>query len=87
MIKKFLEEHTHLKLAIQHLGIYGGGFMVQVYNTTWDSGYEPIHEHFISDFEIEHLRVDFETAIMTPIVNWWEEIEKERRERMAKERE
>lgn len=73
MIKKFLEEHTQFKIAIQHLGINGGGFMVQLYNTTWDYTCEkPAYEHFISDFELANLRVDFETAIMTPIINWWE---------------
>ena len=69
MIKNFFEEHTHLKLALQHLGINGGGWLIQVYNTTYDSGYEPVFSHFVTDFDIEHLKVDFETIIMTPIIN------------------
>ena len=27
--------------------------------------------HFIEDKEIDELNVDFETAIMTPVINWW----------------
>ena len=72
-LKKFLEEHDcHLKIAIQHLGIFGGGFNIQVYNTTCDYlCQEPIFEHFISDEDIAKLNVDFDTAIMIPIENWW----------------
>lgn len=82
MTKKFLEEHTQFKLAIQHLGINGGGFKIQLYNTTWDyTCTEAAYEHFISDFELANLRVDFETAIMIPIINWWEEYEGKRGKR------
>ena len=75
MIKEFFEKNTHLKFAIQHLGIHGGGFMINVYNTTYDI-IDPIFEHFITDFELERLNVDFETAIMTPIINWWKDVNK-----------
>ena len=76
-IKEFLEQHTHLKIAIQHLGIFGGGFKIQVYNTTWDS-FEPVFEHFVIDEDIQRLNVDFETVIMTPIENWWDDFMKKR---------
>ena len=72
-MKKFLEEQTHLKIAIQHLGIFGGGFKIQVYNTTWDS-FEPVFEHFVMDADISRLNVDFETVIMTPIEKWWNDV-------------
>ena len=78
-IKEFFEEHTHLKLGLQHLGIFGGGFQIQVYNTTWDP-FEPIFVHFVTDFDVNHLNVDFETIIMTPIINWWRDCENKRRE-------
>lgn len=81
MIKDFLEKNTHLKIAIQHLGIHGGGFMVEVYNTTYDP-FEPIHKHFVTDFEIERSRADFETMIMVPIENWWEDLNKRRKEQI-----
>ena len=49
--------------------------MINVYNTTYDI-IDPIFEHFITDFELERLNVDFETAIMTPIINWWKDVNK-----------
>lgn len=80
MIKKFLEEHHHLKLATQHLGIHGGGFMVQVYNTTWDyTCSEPIFEHFVTDFDLANLNVNFETAIITPVISWWDVVNKKQK--------
>jgi len=79
MLKKFFKEHNHLKFTIQQLGIAGGGWLVKIYNTT--SGYvEPCYEHFHTNMEIDNLVVDFETAIMTPIILWWEKYEKEYRE-------
>lgn len=78
MIKKFFSEHSHLKLSLQQLGLFGGGWRIQIYNTTWDSGFEPIFEHYILNKDIDKLNVDFETVIMTPIINWWEEINERR---------
>lgn len=78
MIKEFFNKNTHLKLSLQHVGINGGGFEIKVYNTTWDYCFSPIFMHFVSDFDIEHLKVDFETIIMTPIINWWDDIEQRR---------
>ena len=34
-------------------------------------GVDPIYTHFIKDKEIDELNVDFDTAIMTPVINWW----------------
>ena len=62
MIKDFFEKHTHLKLGLQHLDIFGGGWNIQVYNTTWAS-WEPVFEYFVTDFDVDHLNVDFETII------------------------
>lgn len=80
MIKKFFKEHDHLKLGLQHLGLYGGGWKIQVYNTTYDSGFESIFEHYILDEEMENLNVNFETAIITPIINWYEDCIERRNE-------
>ena len=74
-IKNFLEEHTHLKIAIQYLGIFNGGFHVQVYNTTWKA-YEPVFESFFISEDLSLLNVDFETAIMLAIEDWYKEQEK-----------
>lgn len=79
MIKEFFEKNTHLKLGLQHVGVNGGGFEVKVYNTTWDC-FSPIFMHFISDSDIQNMNVDFETLIMTPIINWWDDILKKRKE-------
>ena len=77
MIKEFLEKNTQFKITIQHLSIHGGGFLVRVYNTTLDP-LEPAFQHFISDFDIAHLKLDFETTIMTPVNNWLSKCEKAR---------
>lgn len=69
-IKEFLKENSHLKLSIQHLGVYGGGFKVEVFNTTYDFGLEPVFHYYILDLELDILDVDFDTAILTPIKNW-----------------
>lgn len=79
MIEKFFREHSHLKLSLQQLGLFGGGWQIEIYNTTWDGGIEPIFRHYIMNETIENLNVDFETIIMTPIINWWEDNEKRRR--------
>lgn len=82
MIKEFLEKYTHLKIAIQHLGINGGGFKVQVYNTTLDFLCErPIFEHFISDVDIECSWLNFEALVVIPIADWLEECEQKRKKK------
>lgn len=79
-IKDFFKEHGHLKLSLQHLRLYGGGWMIEVYNTTWNHT-TPVFKHYILDEELDNLNeaIDFETAIMTPIASWWDEqMERER---------
>ena len=71
MIKEFFKEHDHLRFALQHLSIFDGGWKIRIYNTTYDFGVDPIYTYFIEDKEIDELNVDFETAIMTPVINWW----------------
>ena len=70
-IKEFFKEHDHLRFALQHLSIFDGGWEIRIYNTTYDLGVDPIYTYFIEDKEIDELNVDFETAIMTPVINWW----------------
>lgn len=73
-VKQFLDTNTQFKLSIQHLGLFGGCFKIQLYNTTYDYFCEnPVFEHYILDFDIKNLAVDFETVIMTPIVAWFED--------------
>lgn len=79
MIKEFFKKNDHLKLGLQHLDVYGGCWKIQVYNTTYNSGFEPIFEHYILDEDMENLNVDFETVIMTPIINWYEDCLKRRK--------
>lgn len=71
-IMDFLREHDHLRLSLQHLDIIGGGWEIKIYNTTW-SYMEPVFTYFITDDEIDNLNIDFETVIMTLIINWWDE--------------
>lgn len=70
-IKEFFEKYDWLKISIQHLGLFGGCWKIEVYNTTWDI-FEPVFEHYITDKMINNLYLDFETIIMTPVLDWWE---------------
>ena len=45
MIKDFFKKNSHLKLGLQHLDLLGGGWKIEIYNTTYDFGIEPIFEH------------------------------------------
>lgn len=75
MLKEFFEEHDHLWFRLQRIDrqCYGGGWLIRIYNTTLDLGCtEPIYEHIILDSEINNSNVDFETIIMTPVINWWD---------------
>ena len=84
-IREFFKEHDHLRFTLQHLDIFDGGWEIRIYNTTYDFGFEPIYTHFIEDKEMDALNVDFETAIMTPIINWYKTT-KSYMEEKAKER-
>ena len=81
MIKEFLEKYNHLKLSLQHLDEFGGCWRIQIYNTTYDSGLDPIFVHYITDEELNNLNLDFETAIMIPVLNWMSENERRRNEK------
>lgn len=71
-LKDFFKEHGYLCLSLQHLDLHGGGWRIQIYNTTWDV-FDPIFKHYILDSEIDALvdDIDFETVIMTAILSWW----------------
>lgn len=73
MLKEFFEDHDHLCFRLQRTGRHGGGWLIRIYNTTLDLGCtEPIYEHIVLDSEINNSNVDFETIIMTPVINWWD---------------
>lgn len=78
MIKKFLSEHTQFAIRIQHLGINGGCWEVELYNTTYDP-YEPVFKHYISDQTADMLSGDFDILVMVPIKNWYEKFEEGRK--------
>lgn len=73
--KDFFKKNSHLKLSLQHTDAFGGGYKIQIYNTTYDMGIKPVYERFMQDIIVDRLNVDFETAIMTPIIKWWEDVE------------
>lgn len=77
MIKDFLKEYDHFRLSIQHLDLFDGCWEVRLYNTTLDP-FEPIFKHRITDLEIDNLNVDFETIIMTPVINCIKDLEANR---------
>lgn len=84
MIKEFFKKHTHLKLSLQYgyfLGLGDGVWKIEIYNTTYASRLEPVFIYYIGDETMDTLLVDFETAIMTPIIDWWEECKLERKGR------
>lgn len=75
MIKEFLKEHPYLRLNIKYIkdiwvtnGLYESCWRIQLCDGT-----TVMFEHFILDTAIENLNVDFETAIMTPIISWYEQ--------------
>lgn len=71
MIKEFLKEHPYLRLEIKHInGVCDDCFRIRLYD---DRTRNTMYETTVSDTEIENLNVDFETAIMTPIISWYEQ--------------
>ena len=76
MIKELFKEHDYLRFSLQHHNIYGGEWEICIYNTACDFGTEPIFAHYIIDKELESLNVDFETAIMIPVLNWKNDLDK-----------
>lgn len=67
--KEFLSTYTHYKIVEQYKNELGGGILIEVYDTTWTL-MAPIFRHFISQFDLDNLKVDYETTVMTPILNW-----------------
>jgi hypothetical protein len=73
-MEAFFTTNSHLKLSLQHLDLFGGCWKIQIYNTTIDYAcMEPIFEHLVTDDLVKNCKVSFETLIMTPILNWWED--------------
>ena len=70
MLKKFLQEHPHLSVKFSYFGRLGGYWEVQVFNHTFDFC-TPIFEYKMTSEELDALNVDFETALMTSVTNWW----------------
>lgn len=69
MIKEFLKEHPYLRLEIKYInGVWNNCFRIRLYD---DRTHNTMYEITVSDTEIENLNVDFETAIMTPIISWY----------------
>ena len=74
-MKEFLKKYGWLKITIQHLDLHGGGWQIEVHNTTYDL-FEPIFKHYVTDMEMDNLNVAFETVVMTPIISWWDSLRK-----------
>lgn len=72
MIKEFLKEHPYLRLEIKHInGVWDDCFRIKLYDDRRTRN--TMYEINILDTEIENLNVDFETAIMTPIISWYKQ--------------
>ena len=73
MIKEFFEKHSHLIFTLdRYLCMHCGVWRIRIYDINYGLGLGPIFTHVISDDEIDYLKTDFEAAIMTPVINWWE---------------
>lgn len=77
MIKEFLKEHPFFRLEIVYIdGFWENGWQIRLYD---DRTRIMLFSHKILATAIENLNVDFETAIMTPIINWYEQQTEEKR--------
>ena len=72
MIKEFFEKHSHLIFTLEHLCMPCGMWRIRIYDVNYGLGYGPIFTQAISDDEADYLKADFEAAIMTPVIDWWE---------------
>jgi hypothetical protein len=71
MIKEFLKEHPFFRLEIVYIdGFWENGWHIRLYDGP--NGIM-LFNHKILATAIENLNVDFETAIMTPIISWYEQ--------------
>lgn len=71
MLEEFLKTHSHLSIKFSYHRARGYYWMIQIFNTTFDLC-TPIFEYKMTAEELDNLNVDFETALMTPVVNWWD---------------
>lgn len=77
MIKEFLKEHPFFRLEIVYIdGFWENGWQIRLYD---DRTRIMLFSHKILATAIENLNVDFETAIMTPIINWYEQQTEEKK--------
>lgn len=71
MIKEFLKEHPYLRLDIKHInGVWEDCWQIRLHD---DRTHNTTFGIIILDTTIENLNVDFETAIMTPIISLYEQ--------------
>lgn len=71
MVKEFLKEHPFFRLEIVYIdGFWENGWQIRLYD---DRTRIMLFSHKILPTAIENLNVDFETAIMTPIISWYEQ--------------
>ena len=68
--QEFLSTHTNYKIVEQYKNELGGGILVEIYDTTWTL-ITPIFRHFISQFDLDNSLLDYEHLVMTPILNWY----------------
>lgn len=71
MIRQFLKDHPYLSVKISYFTSLGGRWVIQIYNSTFDRCI-PIFEYTLLEEELNDLNVVFETALMTPVLNWWD---------------
>lgn len=74
MLKEFLQKHTHLSVKFSYSNNslqFGSYWIIQIFNNTFDLC-TPIFEYKMTAKELDNINVDFETALMTPVVNWWD---------------
>ena len=67
--QEFLSTYTHYKIVEQYKNEFGGGILIEVYDTTWTL-MAPIFRHFISQFDLDNSLLDYEHLVMIPIINW-----------------
>lgn len=78
MIKKFLSKYTQFAIKIQRLDSNNKNWKVDLYDKTY-SPYKPVFTHCISDATADAFSGKFETLVMAPIENWYEELEARRK--------
>lgn len=74
--KEFLSTYAHYKIVEQYKNDFDGGILIEVYDDRLSllTPALPVFRHFISGFDLDKLLVDYETAVMTAILNWLKEV-------------